>query len=239
MAIEITPAGILAGVLVIGSVAGLATAAILGVRKNGHFWARRWVTKTGFTGGVVEGPVVLDLGEPWAFPNKPRVPTEVAVFDDTELADTAMVEDIRDALTPERRVVGFLPALALGYDGRNAISPERAAQLAAKWRDKYPAIRKSWNEHEADIYEIMAGELGLTLETSPSETLKLPGGVNLTTGKSWADTAPEENDPAFDPLPPGVYWSIDAQNFYGPDGRDMGQSFAEAWWPRMSEFPQR
>lgn len=218
MAFEITPVGVLVGVVAIGTIAALATACILGMRKNGHFSAPRWVNPNQFINFELGTPYVPDAlsitrdGETktlkWddnlRFPDHPRVPSTVAVFDDSERIDDMV------GRTLERKV-GFNPLLAVGY---GHVSAERAAQLAANHRERFPAIRRAWDAREADIYACMAESLGL-----------IPFPI-----ESWSDA---------DAIPEGVYWSIDAQNFYGPDDRAMDQAFAEAWWPRMSEFPQR
>lgn len=57
--------------------------------------------------------------------------------------------------------------------------------------------------------------------------------------KTYSQTRQFPTDPARSDVPGGVYWSIDAQNFYDAAGRAMDQHFTEAWWPRMHEFPQR
>jgi len=74
-------------------------------------------------------------------------------------------------------------------------------------------LREDYREAHPDVYAAMAAHL------FPADDVQLK--------------------PLKQPIPAGVYWRIDAQNFYGPDGRAMDQAFAEAWWPRMTEFPQR
>lgn len=87
-------------------------------------------------------------------------------------------------------------------------------ELAMPYGDA-AALREEFRGHHPDIYAAMAASL---FEPSVRPC--------------------DPTDPSC-PTPEGVYWSIDAQNFYGPDDRAMDQAFAEAWWPRMSEFPQR
>jgi hypothetical protein len=157
--IHLTPSIALAGALVLGVIAALITAGIIGARKN----ARRY-------------PVNYELAEPYT---------------GGDFNADAQIDAIADALTPERHV-GKHPALAMGFSGR---------QFLAEAQHDHP-----------DVYAAVSAALGLT----DSQITGLPTD-----------------------LPEGVYWSIDAQNFYGPDGRAMDQHFAEVWWPRMLEFPQQ
>lgn len=52
---------------------------------------------------------------------------------------------------------------------------------------------------------------------------------------AWSSTPPIR-DGAND-LPPGVYWSSEGDNFYGPEKKGMGSAFYNQWYPRRDEFP--
>lgn len=220
--IEVNPANVLATVLALGGIAGLTTAAIIGVRKNRHQHPSSPVAMEleevdpdnlfmAFHGYEFKARVLGDV-----YHRGGKVDRRVTLSVVGEGSEEQVASIRKPYIKPTLRKIGKHPALAAPF----TLSRGEAESIRDKFRNEHP-----------DIYAVMAKELGL----APQDEY----GAAMPPSSRLDKLAAMDADPSVDPVPEGVYWSIDAQQFYGPDDRPMDQGFTEDWWPRMSEFPQR
>lgn len=83
----------------------------------------------------------------------------------------------------------------------------------------------------------------LVLEFHNGQKLKISPDITIPSGCldwSYENVKVETPKDSVEPIPPNIYYSLEADNFYLMPGRyGLGIEFYNRWYPRKSEFPER
>lgn len=82
----------------------------------------------------------------------------------------------------------------------------------------------------------------LVLEFPNGQKLKISPDFHIPHGCLdwvWENVKVESPKDSVEPIPPNIYYSLEADNFYLMPGRyGLGIEFYNRWYPRKSEFPE-